>query len=584
MRIGGRPLNGRMASGWRRRRVADHPLLPLVFDAGWYATRYRDVFKSGLDPLEHYLGPGSREGRDPAPHVDISYLALDARFTGVMGLELLHSLLDQGLAAGLRTSPFVDLDWYATSRPDAPRPSIDPVGTLEHLVRVGLPAFAAPSPFVDLPWSVTQYPDLQRGRLDPFGYFVALGGPLGRFPHPLWDETSYVDDNEYVRFSLGMGKHLNGFEHFCAFGATEVAAGLSSLLVNIGRQRAEYVEDRYLAANPDVADLIARGDVSSGVAHLFGHGHRDVATGSRRLAPATKRSQMTRFGSVTSRPVEHDAGDLAGVLILLVHFDIDGSIDEHVLHAIDAYRANGCDVCFIGVDLDPAATAMLDARGVRVLHREANDNLRDFGAWALALDRLGEQFLEQYGIVVLANDSAYFPVCDPTEFFTELRATDCDVWAATDSFSGGRYHLQSYFIAFRAAARQHFTAELSRLITEHPDPSKLLLIQRFEVGLTTSALQRGFKVGAFRSIGDLGPVGPALLPPDSRPLGQLGITLTNPTHHFWRATLDARSPFLKVELLRDNPVEVDVEEWSSALIDAPLSIDTIRAHLARVKR
>jgi hypothetical protein len=573
-----------MARGWRRRHVANHALLPLVFDAGWYATRYRDVFKSGLDPLEHYLGPGSREGRDPAPHVDISFLALDARFTGVMGLELLCSVLDAGLPEGLRTSPYVDLEYYAKSRTDAPRPAIDPVGTLEHLLRIGLPAGASPSPYVDLSWFVARYPDLQRGSIDPFDYFVALGGPLGRFPHPLWDETSYREDNEYVRFSLGMGKHLNGFEHFCAFGAAEVAAGLSSLLVHIGHQRAEYVEERYLAANPDVADLIARGDVSSGVEHLFDRGHRDVAAGSRRLAPATNRSQLTRSSAVTARPVQRDPSDLSDVLILLVHFDVDGLIDEHVLHAIDAYRANGCDVCFIGVDLDPTVTASLEGRGVAVLHRVTNDNLRDFGAWALALDRLGEQVLQQYEIVVLANDSAYFPVCDPTDFFAELRATDCDVWAATDSFSGGRYHLQSYFIALRAEARQHFAAELARLITEHPDPSKILLIQRFEVGLTTSALQRGFKVGAFRSIGELGPVGPALLPPDPRPLGQLAITLTNPTHHFWRATWAARSPFLKVELLRDNPVDVDVDEWSSALVDAPLSIGTIRAHLARVKR
>lgn len=584
MRVGGRPLNGRRARGWRRRHVASHPLLPLVFDAGWYATRYRDVFRSGLEPLEHYLGPGSREGRDPAPHVDVSFLALDARFTGSMGLELLCSVLDEGLPAGLRTSPFVDLDYYAMSQQGAPRPAIDPVGTLEHLIRVGLPAGASPSPYVDLSWFVTRHPDLQRGRIDPFGYFVALGGPLGRFPHPLWDEASYREDNEYVRFSLGMGKHLNGYEHFCAFGAAEVAAGLSSLMVNIDHQRAEYVEDRYLAANPDVADLVARGDVSSGIEHLFGRGHRDVASGSRRLAPATSRSQLVHSGAATSRPVERGPGDLCDILILLVHFDIDGLIDEHVLHAIDTYRANGCDVCFIGVDLDPAVTAPLDARGVTVLHRAMNDSLRDFGAWALALDELGEQVLEQYEIVVLANDSAYFPVCDPTGFFTELRATDHDVWAATDSFSGGRYHLQSYFIALRAEARHHFTAELARLIAEHPDPSKLLLIQRFEVGLTTSALQRGFRVGAFRSIGELGPVGPALLPPDPRPIGQLGITLTNPTHHFWRRTLDAGCPFLKVELLRDNPVDVDIDGWSSALVDTRVPIDAIRAHLARVKR
>jgi hypothetical protein len=36
-----------------------------LFDGDWYLKRYPDVRSSGMDPIEHYLKHGTREGRDP---------------------------------------------------------------------------------------------------------------------------------------------------------------------------------------------------------------------------------------------------------------------------------------------------------------------------------------------------------------------------------------------------------------------------------------------------------------------------------------------------------------------------------------
>jgi len=89
--------------------LADHPLLPLVFDGAWYLARYPDVLGAGLDPLEHLLGSGLGEGRDPGPYVDTSFLAIQTPALAGDGHALLADLLDRGLAAGVPTSPFVDL-------------------------------------------------------------------------------------------------------------------------------------------------------------------------------------------------------------------------------------------------------------------------------------------------------------------------------------------------------------------------------------------------------------------------------------------------------------------------------------------
>ena len=46
-----------------------------LFDEQWYRATYPDVERSGLDPIEHYLAIGAREGRNPGPLFDTAYYA-----------------------------------------------------------------------------------------------------------------------------------------------------------------------------------------------------------------------------------------------------------------------------------------------------------------------------------------------------------------------------------------------------------------------------------------------------------------------------------------------------------------------------
>jgi len=569
-------LQGRALRRARDRTSAalrTHPLLPLVCDPAWYVARYRDVFWAGAGGLDHLLGPGLLEGRDPGPLVDLSFVRTQRTGPPVDDATLLLELLEHGLAAGWRTSPYVDLGWYAASTPEAPS---DPVGALRYLATVGLPAGRAPGPFLDLADYAERVPDVAAGGVDPFGYFTALGQHLGRFPHPAWDESGYLDTNEYVRFALGMGKHLHGFEHFCAVGHAEVARGALLLPVRLDGRSSEYSEERYLAANPDVAELVATGRVRDGVTHFFAEGHRQVLAGTRRLDPPATPARLI----LSPRPTRERPRGRS--LLLLVHHDVGGVVDAHVLRAIDAYLEGDLEVHVVSSGLDERALDELAQRGVPAATRSTNDDLRDFGAWHLLLAHLGSERLAAYERVVLANDSAYFPVRDPAPFFAAMHASDEDVWAATDSFSGGRYHLQSYFLAMRPRATELLVPELARRAALHPQPTKHGLIQRFEIGLSQHAAAAGLRLGAFCSVADLEDPARLMSPPDPRPLPHLAVTVTNLTHHFWRTTLDRGSPFLKVELLRDNPLGVDVEGWSSA-VDGPCTPALITEHLDRVR-
>ena len=558
--------------GHRSRPLADHPLLSLVFDGAWYLARYPDVLGAGLDALDHLLGSGLTEGRDPGPYVDTSYLAIQTPSIGNDGHALLADLLDRGLAAGVPTSPYVDLPWYARRHGLAAE---RPLEVFRHLVTVGRSEQHDPSPFVDLAWYADRYPDIRLSGVDPFEYFVSVGAWLGRFPHPLWDEAAYIAGNEYVRFAVGVGKYATGFEHFCATGHTEVARGAVALPVRLDGVLDEFAEERYRAANPDIARSITSGGWVNGVTHLFAEGHREIVDGDRSLKlPSPIATATLESGDAVPK------GDW---LVILVHFDVESVVDPHVLRAIETYAAAGADVCAVTVGLDDDALAPLRERATHIVRKSSNDELRDFGGWHLALELLDDDIIGRYRQVVLTNDSAYFPVLDAGPFLAALTGSEADLFAATDSLSGGRYHLQSFLLALRPSALRALRPEIARRIEEQAGATKLSLIQRFEVGLSEFALRSGLRTEVFCSIADVGDVAAAMSPPDPRPIDQLAVSITNLTHHFWRHALAAGLPFLKVELLRDNPLDVDIDGWE-AMVDGPCGADLIAAHLARVRR
>gem|GEM_PF-1850377 len=560
---------------FRRSAVHDlalHARFPLVFDGAWYLARYPDVLGAGLDPLDHLMGSGLTEGRDPGPYVDLSYVATLVPDLAGDPHAVLRHVLDRALVDGDPVSPFVDVPWY---RHQHGLQSASPTEVFEHLVTLGRQQHLPPSPFVDLEWYRHRYPDISLSGIDPFDYFVSIGQWLGRFPHPLWDETQYIAGNEYVRYAMGVGKYATGFEHFCATGHTEVARGAVALPIRTGGRSDEYAEEPYLSANPDVAEAIAAGAVRNGVEHLFGSGHRETERGQRRLKDAIPvASAVLEAGGAAP---QHDW------LVILVHFDPHGRIDPHVLTALAAYRSAGADVCLATVGLDDAVLEAVRPHVTFVVRKSTNDDLRDFGSWHLALELLGDEVLERYPQVVLTNDSAYFPVQDPEPFLAAMRASEADVFAATDSLSGGRYHLQSYFLAFRRGVLARIRGELTRRVREQVEATKLTLIQRFEVGLSGWILENGLSTEAYCTIADVVDVAAALNPPDVREISHLGVAVTNLTHHFWRSTLDRGLPFLKVELLRDNPVEVAIDGWEERITGA-CDAQRIADHLARVRQ
>ena len=284
-----------------------------------------------------------------------------------------------------------------------------------------------------------------------------------------------------------------------------------------------------------------------------------------------------------------------------VHWDGGGDVRDHVLHHVRSLAEAGLSIVFVTNSgfLRPSAMAALQGVCAGVLVR--SNVGYDFGAW-----REGFEILQlprpDTEMVVMANDSVYGPMRPLHDLIGAFDFAQADIWGCTESWQT-RYHLQSYLVAFspRVVASD---AWRSFWATVRPTWSKMWLVRLYEIGLTQTLLKAGFTCRAVwpyqRLVNDLDPDlltdhtegGPNLADPTIRArqyqtrhirnLAVLRMPL-NPTSDLWRQLMQTQFPFIKRELLRDNPTHVpDVAEWRDvAAAQSAMSLGPIERDLQR---
>jgi len=221
---------------------------------------------------------------------------------------------------------------------------------------------------------------------------------------------------------------------------------------------------------------------------------------------------------------------------ILSHYDRDGTIRPDSLRCLRELRTEGFSIVVVcnGGSLRAEAAAAIEALGGLAIPRR-NIGL-DFGAWRAGLRTLELPRTETRRIL-LFNDSVYGPLVPLGPLLARMTEDGADLWGLTDSVERG-WHLQSYFLLahaslFRDAAWRGFWPGVV------PLPFKRWTVGRYEIGLSRRVIGAGFRVRALFSHDTIVPDG----------------SVANPTLGGWRALLDAGFPFLKRELLRDNPLK-----------------------------
>ncbi len=263
---------------------------------------------------------------------------------------------------------------------------------------------------------------------------------------------------------------------------------------------------------------------------------------------------------------------LAGArrVAVFVHYDRAGTIHDYVLYYLRQLRAAGFEVVFVSNAPSLAGPALETVRGLCAVVARRRNVGYDFGAFKDGIGLVGD--LAGLDELVLANDSVYGPFHDLEGILRQADGARASVWGITDSWEIS-YHLQSYFLLFKAEALRHPAfARFWRGVRYVQ--SKSWVIRRYEVGLSRTLIRGGLRCAALfpyrqaaARISEAVRASGAL---DGQTLGRRhreylaalcnavdrGIPL-NGSHYFWDYLIgEMGCPFLKRELLQKNPAQV----------------------------
>jgi len=267
------------------------------------------------------------------------------------------------------------------------------------------------------------------------------------------------------------------------------------------------------------------------------------------------------------RAVERGNFSGEGRLCLFAHHDTRYRFADYVFASLRGLERLGFEIILITTLTSDSEIARLPGCVKRVLVK--NDMGRDFGSWWLAIDGL-EPALRHYDEYLLTNDSFFFPIVDPSTSYAQMAAKHLDFWGMNDS-DLETWHVTSYFWVFKRD--MFFNAFAPRFLKEMvPFYQRWDTVRCFEMRYAGLFRSEGYRVGAFLDCGEVCQFVKDNYPDDPR-VAQCDRPI-NPYHLFWDVIIkDFRAPFLKIDLLRDNPSHLESIKEVKQFIDESTHYD-----------
>ncbi|MFN9622610.1 MAG: rhamnan synthesis F family protein [Cyanobacteriota bacterium] len=265
---------------------------------------------------------------------------------------------------------------------------------------------------------------------------------------------------------------------------------------------------------------------------------------------------ITRFSSVTT-PVPISDIDMTNlyfahhpsrvasksIAAVFVHYDKTNRISKETAYYIKEL-SKYTDIFFVssseGLSENQADLNFLSSVCKQVIVRKNSGY--DFGCWSHVI-RENYQTFKDYNGLLLCNDSVFGPLTDLGSIFDQLDLrSGTDFWGLTASITP-MWHLQSYFILYSKRIVE------SAIFQEHwheigIHESKFNIIMAYEVGWSDLLVRSGFR---------------------GKSLFETETGAQNPTHSSWDRLIDLGFPFIKKELIRDNPLRMSMDALPSIL-------------------
>lgn len=281
------------------------------------------------------------------------------------------------------------------------------------------------------------------------------------------------------------------------------------------------------------------------------------------------------------RDIIDGRAQLTDKVCVFVHYDKGGLLRPHARRYLDALVAEGFCIVFVSNSaMAQESLEHLSRRCVRILLRDNRGY--DFAAYRDGILSLAIQ-PGLPAMLLLANDSVYAPLSPLAGLFNGMDFAAADVWAATDSWQR-RYHLQSYLVGFGPAALAH-PSFLAFWHQVRNVKSKWAVVKHYEIGLTRAMQAAGMRCSAVFDYQSLMRRAQAIVeaeeaPPPNTMAALLrtsaerarrtaaGRSAANPVIDLWMLLAEAGGPFLKRELVRDDPTRVpDIYSWHRIVQD-----------------
>lgn len=297
-------------------------------------------------------------------------------------------------------------------------------------------------------------------------------------------------------------------------------------------------------------------------------------------------------------------------LCVFAHNDRWNCIDPHVIHYLRGLREAGFDVLLVSTS-GVLREEDIQAAGEFCFQIWLRKNQGyDFGSFQAGLVEFADD--SQYERFLLANDSVYGPMHPLDTVMSEMEGRELDVWSMTDSLQM-EYHLQSYFLVLNRTAMNHPLMRrfwFDQLFTE---TQKGKIVKEFEIGLSRMCKKASLRIGAwaeYRKVArralqdfatrveclnhtrlsggtlelDVRNMADVLAEDSMKTFARNLLTMPcNPTHELWNYLIsEFRHPFLKVELMRENPVAVRNLWTLDSVVPQTYPLQLIQDHLKRV--
>lgn len=278
----------------------------------------------------------------------------------------------------------------------------------------------------------------------------------------------------------------------------------------------------------------------------------------------------------------------AKTALIYAHWDVNGLVDPYVVHAMRSYREVADRLIFVSTHYrhkNRELESLVDNLIVR-------PNIGfDFSSWRDGLRVLVQR---NYGQVIFANSSVFGPLWSPREALFNQESRNADLWGMSISVEA-TVHLQSYLMVMsnrllESTFGSHLWSEVYDLATQRD------VIEAYELRWMGECEREGFRVGAMfdqrrqprtshsEMFAELA-ARPISLKRIRRHLRMWRKGAINPTHAQWLTLCKAGVPFVKVDLMRDNPCRMSLERvysWLSENTTYP--VELIKTAIARMRR